>query len=357
MSKTVLLEAHNLKNRAGGFGTFNYNLIKGLSHNEHGNMDITLMSYNSGELKREFKDKFKYKRIFSISKNKNFRIRKKHDLWHALNQNLKFEPHYRSNYIMTIHDVNFADTIDPFTKDHPYYKRFEEKIARCNAITYISEFAKQHTQKYFDINGIPEYVIHNGNPVTELLDTTGYKPEVPVNKPYLFSIGDFLEKKNFVSAVKMMKHLPEFNLIIAGKNTKSYGDTVRNCIIENKLENRVFLTGKITDEGKQYYMKNCAAFVFPSVGEGFGLPPIEAMKFGKPVFLANRTSLPEIGGEYSFYWDEFDPEYMAQKFYSGLDVYNNNPALYNQKYMERANSFNWDESARKYLEVYQSVLK
>lgn len=356
MSKTVLLEAHNLKNRAGGFGTFNYHLIKGLSHNNHHDLDIIPMCYNPEELRQEFGNKFKYKRIFSISKNKHFRIRKKHDLWHALNQNLKFEPHYRSNYLMTIHDVNFADSVVPFTSDHPYYKRFEEKIMRCNAITYISEFAKQHTHKYFDTKGIPEYVIYNGNPVTELLDTSHYRPGVPVNRPYLFSIGDFLEKKNFTSLVKMMNHVPDFNLVIAGKNTKMYGDAVRQCIADNKLEDRVFLPGKISDEAKQYYMKNCAAFVFPSVGEGFGLPPIEAMKFGVPVFLANRTSLPEIGGEYAFYWDDFDPEYMAQVLQQGFNTYSLNPELYNQKYLERANSFSWDNASEQYIDVYRSIV-
>ncbi len=80
------------------------------------------------------------------------------------------------------------------------------------------------------------------------------------------------------------------------------------------MQNRVFLTGKVDDIAKQFYLSKCHAFVFPSIREGFGLPPIEAMHFGKPIFLSNKTSLPEIGGEHCYYWDNFDPEYM-KKFY------------------------------------------
>jgi glycosyltransferase involved in cell wall biosynthesis len=52
---------------------------------------------------------------------------------------------------------------------------------------------------------------------------------------------------------------------------------------------------------KQFYLSKCHAFVFPSIREGFGLP--QAMHFGKPVFLSNKTSLPEVGGKHAYYWD------------------------------------------------------
>ncbi|MFA9192163.1 hypothetical protein AAGV28_12370 [Flavobacterium sp. FZUC8N2.13] len=58
--------------------------------------------------------------------------------------------------------------------------------------------------------------------------------------------------------------------------------------------------------------------------EGFGLPPVEAMSFEKPVFLSNRASLPEIGGESSYYWKDFDSEYMKNKLIEGLNHFYNN---------------------------------
>ena len=105
---------------------------------------------------------------------------------------------------------------------------------------------------------------------------------------------------------------------------KKYGDKIKRLIADNGLTNQVFLTGKVSEEGKQFFMKNCTAFLFPSIREGFGLPPIEAMSFGKPTFLSNKTSLPEIGGEASIYWDNFDPEYMKDILFNGLNNFDNN---------------------------------
>lgn len=354
MRKSVILETHNLKNPTTGFGTFNYGLIRGLSGLDFGNLDLTLLAYKPQKIADEFGDKFKYKKIYTFNRHKGFRIRKKHDLWHSVNQNLKFEPHKTSNYLLTIHDVNFAESAK---KPCKYYKAFLEKLERSNAITYISEYAREQTHSHFTIPDVPEYIIYNGNPITGYTDTTQYKPEVPTDKPFLYSIGDFLPKKNFIAIVEMMLHIPDFNLVISGNNNKSYGDQVSEAIIANKLQNRVFLTGKVSDSGKQYYLSNCSGFLFPSIGEGFGLPPIEAMKFGKPIFLANRTSLPEIGGEFSFYWDEFDPEYMASQFYKGMESYNGNVDFYKEKYIERSNMFSWDKASQQYLDVYNSILK
>ncbi|MBT8256202.1 MAG: glycosyltransferase [Bacteroidia bacterium] len=123
------------------------------------------------------------------------------------------------------------------------------------------------------------------------------------------------------------------------------------------LQQRVQTVGKIEDLQKQYYLQNCEAFVFPSLREGFGIPPIEAMRFGKPVFISNNTSLPEIGGEHSFYWDHYEPQYMAHVVQSGMEKYKADQSFYDNWYVERAQSFSWDETAKKYVEVYRSLLK
>src|SRR5690606_29202194 len=131
---------------------------------------------------------------------------------------------------------------------------------------------------------------------------------------------------------------------------------IRELIRKFNLEEKVHLPGKISEADKQYYYQNCEAFVFPSLREGFGIPPIEAMRFGKPVFLSNNTSLPEIGGEHSFFWDHYDPEYMAKMLKDGMEKFNNNKQFYENWYTARAQSFNWKTTAEKYLEVYKSLL-
>ena len=356
MTKTVFLETHNLKNKATGLGTFNYELIKGLSKLQFNDLELTLNVKNPEILKAEFGDKFKYNKYTNLSRHSIFRTRKKNDLWHSVNQNTKIEPFHVNKYLLTVHDVNFVEEISS-DMNHKTNKLFIAKLEKSTAITYISEFAKKQTHEYFKVPNVPEYVIHNGNPISTILDTSAFISKIPLNKPFLYSIGDFLERKNFLSIVKMMIHITDFNLIISGNSNKSYGFEIAKFIAENNLQNRVFLTGKVDDIAKQFYLSKCYAFLFPSIREGFGLPPIEAMHFGKPVFLSNKTSLPEIGGKHSYYWDNFDPEYMKNTLIEGLNHFYNNQNEMELLMKERAASFNWKVAASHYLKVYEKCLK
>lgn len=349
------MESHNLKNRYSGFGQFNYHFIKALAALPHDDFEIVLNAKNISELKDEFGDTFKYRKYNSLTRHKPFRIKKKYNLWHCLNQNIKIEPFFNIPYLLTVHDVHFV-TEGSEELQQKLKKQFNEKLKRSSAIAYISEFAKQDTHAHFDVPNIPEYVIYNGNTITDISIPTDYKPSLLPPKPYLFSIGDFSDRKNFMSLVEMLRFLPEYNLVLAGSNSSSYAEKLTEKVKQYGFENRVFQTGKIADLEKQYYLQNCEAFVFPSLREGFGIPPIEAMRFGKPVFLTNNTSLPEIGGEHSFFWDHYDPQYMAQTLKAGMEKFHGNRAFYENWYTARAQSFNWKTTAEKYIEVYKSLL-
>ena len=155
----------------------------------------------------------------------------------------------------------------------------------------------------------------------------------------------------------MLEFLPQYNLILSGNNNTHYANNkLQKTIAQLGFENRVVITGKISEIDKQYYMKNCTAFVFPSLREGFGIPPIEAMRFGKPVFLSNNTSLPEVGGEHAFYWDNYSPDYMAQVLENGLNTFYKNKSALSKNYINHAKSFNWDNAAKAYIEVYRKLL-
>lgn len=352
----IFLESHNIKNQHFGFGQFNYHLIKGFYNADIKGFKITLHAKNIEALKLEFGDYFNYKKYHSLRRHKVFRVRKKYDLWHCLNQNIKIEPYHNIPYLLTVHDVNFIDEVSN-DLNHKTNIRFQNKLNRSAAITYISDYAKQSTHQHFKVPDVPEFVIYNGNPITDILIPENYKPKLISTKPYLFSIGEFTERKNFHALVEMLAHSPDYNLILSGNNNTTYANTtLQNTIKKLKLENRVIITGKISELDKQYYMQNCKAFVFPSLREGFGIPPIEAMRFGKPVFLSNNTSLPEIGGEHAFYWNNYDPNYMADVLKNGLNSFNKNKAELSQNYIIHAKSFNWDNAAKQYLEVYKKVL-
>lgn len=354
---TIFLESHNIKNLNFGFGQFNYHLIKGLYNADMQDFKITLHAKNIAPLKEEFGDFFNYKNYYSFRRYPLFQIRKKFDVWHSLNQNIKIEPFHDIPYLLTVHDVNFIEEIskDP---NHEVNVRFQNKLNRSNAITYISEYAKQSTHYYFKVPKVPEFVIHNGNPIRDITLPSNYRPRLVSERPFLFSIGEFTARKNFHVLVEMLAHLPDYNLILSGKSSTDYANSKLESVITSlNLKDRVLITNKIDDLEKKYYLKNCEAFVFPSLREGFGIPPIEAMRFGKPVFLSKNTSLPEIGGKDAFYWDHYDAEYMANIVKQGLRKFNEQRDQLSSKYMMHAKSFDWDIAAKQYIEVYRSLLK
>ncbi len=358
MSKThqIFLESHNIKNLNFGFGQFNYHLIKAMHELHVENIDITLHAKDINKLRTEFRDGFKYKKYNSLSRYPFFRIRKKYDLWHSLNQNIKIEPYHDIPYLLTVHDVNFIEE-QSSDMTHERNVKFQAKLNRSHAITYISNYAKESTHQYFKVPDVPEYVIYNGNPIKDIVLPENHLPKIITERPFLFSIGEFTERKNFHSLVKMLQFLPDFDLILSGKNETDYAkNTLANTIKTLNLESRVHITGKISDLDKQYYLKNCTAFVFPSLREGFGIPPIEAMRFGKPVFLSNNTSLPEIGGNQAFYWDYYDPEYMAEIIKNGMVEFNSNKDSLTKEYIVHAQSFDWKNAAKQYIKIYKSLL-
>ena len=350
----IFLESHNINNKAGGLGTFNYQLIKALSKLDLKSIAITLNAKHPEHLKEEFGKTFQYAKYKSLERYPLFRKKTKYDVWHSLNQNTKVEPFFKPNkYILTIHDVNFVEEIAS-DMNHEVNKRFIAKLNRADVITYISEFAKQQTHEYFDVPNVPEHIIYNGNPSETILENNTFQPDFELKQPFFYSIGDFIPRKNFLSLVKMMANIDEYLLILSGNNDKEYGREIEKYIKENNLENRVILTGKVSEEAKQFYLKNCTAFLFPSIREGFGLPPIEAMQFDKPVFLSTLTSLPEIGGDAAFYWENFDPIYMKEFLYSNLETFSKNREFYVDKIRQRAHFFSWEKAAKLYLELYNN---
>ncbi|MEP3836351.1 MAG: glycosyltransferase family 1 protein [Algibacter sp.] len=352
----IFLESHNIKNLNFGFGQFNYHLIKGIYNANQDDLNITVHTPKIQILKKEFGSSFKYKKYYSLRRYPIFRIKKKYDLWHAMNQNTSIEPYHNTPYLLTVHNTSHIKDITDY-KNKKNNIKFQEKLNKSDGITYISNYAKASTHKYFNVPKVPEFVIYNGNPISKILLTEKHIPKINIQSPYLFTIGEIKSRKNFTSLIPLILGLKDYKLIIAGKNDTNEAEKIKKLISKHKLSNRVFLVGKISELDKQYYYKNCSAFVFPSLREGFGLPIVEAMKFEKPIFTSNNTSLPEIGGDLAFYWDNYDHEHMIEVFENGMHTFIEKQEYYKSKLAKRALSFNWDDAAKAYLKVYNTLIQ
>ncbi len=283
-----------------------------------------------------------------------------YDVLHGLSQNTPYLgcKNSRSKYVITLHDLNFIHEKQGISQRRNL-REYQRNLPGINHVVFISRFAAQDAFAYLNLGGIKTSVIYNGV----------FKPEdenrvAPIGldtqlqgRPFLFLVSTFMRKKSIHLVVNMMKHLPDLCLVVSGRIVHhDYYKEVCKTVEKEGFGNRVIFTGPVTESEKYWLFNNCRAFVFPSQAEGFGIPPIEAMRAGKTVFAARSTSLPEVCGDMAFYWDTFTAEAMAEVVKQGLADENapqNSAALlkaYAQKY-------SWKTCVEEYIKVYDSLVK
>jgi glycosyltransferase involved in cell wall biosynthesis len=275
-------------------------------------------------------------------------------VWHSTIQDAKIKPRNRRiKVVLTIHDLNFLiQRKDEPSKIKKYLGRVQANINRADHIVCISEFTRQTVLQNLTTYGKPVDLIYNGSTIKEFpgYDTPVYRPA----RPFIFGLGALVPKKNFHVLPCLLQH-NEFELVVAGTRHEEYVAQVMQQAALYGVADRVHLTGEISEKDKYWYFKNCTAFAFPSLAEGFGLPLIEAMYFGKPAFIATNTSLPEIGGDQAYHFDHFDPEYMQSVFEKGMLQYEHTKPM--QAIRERALRYSWDQAAKDYLSIYRHLNK
>ncbi len=278
----------------------------------------------------------------------------RYDLWHCTYQNSQYFPHsFRGKVVFTIHDFNFLYQDFSAGKKRRLLADIQRKIDRADTVIAISRFVQSEILQYCTVDPSRIKVIYNGCNIRT--DSAVYPPVIKPGRPFFFTIGTILEKKNFkVLPSMLLKN--DFQLVIAGDTSDtSYCQKIWDFAKRLNVARRVSLIGSIGEGEKNWYLKHCLGLPFPSLSEGFGLPVLEAMHYGKPTFLSKLTSLPEIGGDAAYYFDHFEPEYMAHKTMRDLEDYNGNVNKA-QEISDHASQFSWEESARSYWRIYQDLL-
>lgn len=280
---------------------------------------------------------------------------KGYDIWHATHQSTNYFPFQKKiKILLTIHDINFMHEQNRSEKKKQReLAKLQKKIDRADRVVAISNFVAADVQKYLQIDPHKLSVIYNGCNIDHSIE-----PHHPKNipaSPFLFTIGTIVEKKNFHVLPALLVN-NNFQLLIAGvTNSNAYREKIIEEAAKWKVLDRVVFLDAIAEREKYWYYQNCKAFVFPSLMEGFGLPVVEAMAYGKPVFISRLTSLPEIAGDAAIYFDSFDPEHMQTVFTSGLKAFEadrGRPVMVR----ERANEFSWNKTADEYLGVYRKLM-
>ncbi len=304
--------------------------------------------YVPGKYVGRWGDKVSYKVLSAL--HKIYMPARDVDVWHAAYQRSRYLPPRGTRMVLTIHDLNFLYD-KPRFKHAKHLRWVQSRVDRADRIVTISEYARKDVEAHVDLKGKKVDVIYNG---LNFFDGDISAPERIPERRFLFSVGTVLPKKNFHVLPSLLKD-NDYELIIAG-NKSSYENRIMEEARQYGVEDRVFLTGPVPASEKYWYIKNCSAFLFPSIAEGFGLPVIEAMFYQKPIFLSDHTSLPEIGGAHAFYFDhDFDRELMRRKFDEVMAMFDRGGKEVDRMKAEmrtHAASFSWANTAKRYFDIY-----
>lgn len=277
-------------------------------------------------------------------------------VWHAPFQSGRIVPdkkkHPHIRVLLTIHDLNPLHE----GKTEPEKKRSlahtQSLIDKADALVCISSFTRDDVRKHCETGLKPVHVIHNGihQVAAPRLEPGSLRPQ----RPFLFGMGYINRKKNYHVLLPLLKE-DGIEMIIAGRpDDPEYVRGMQETAKRLGVADRLHLPGPLSEGEKAWYYKNCLAFVHPSLAEGFGAPVVEVMQFGKPLFLSDRTALPEIGGDCAFYFRSFEETHMRQVLREGLELYGQNGLA--GRIRKRAEAFSWKEKAKAYLEVYKSLI-
>jgi glycosyltransferase involved in cell wall biosynthesis len=275
------------------------------------------------------------------------------DVWHCTHQLAKYLPTDRKiPVITTIHDLNFLHDGATKSKIKRKLQRVQHLLDRSAALVYISEFTRSEVESHLDAKGLPSRVIYNGPalPFQVSSDISAVR-----KKPFFFSVGLITAKKNFHVLLSLLIAFPNHEWIISGDRSDAYAGYLISEARKIGVGDRLVLTGVITEQEKVDYFQHCEAFLFPSLAEGFGLPALEAMHFGKPVFLSPLAPLVEIGGTAAFYFSDFSEEGVANIVRKGISEFS---ADSSRKLLmqQRASLFSWKQAAASYAEMYLSLV-
>ncbi|MDD3284643.1 MAG: glycosyltransferase family 1 protein [Patescibacteria group bacterium] len=355
-----------------GIGRYLEQLILNLEKQDNENKYFILINYENEN---------KY-----ISKNKNFEkvivnipwygIKEQIELPKILNKinpDLVHFPHfnvpffYNKPFVVTIHDLILTkypsrrattlSLIKYFLKNILYRIIINRAVVKSKKIITVSQFTKKEIVDFFKINADKVIVTYEG--VSDLKQINNINNEIIKNlgieSPFLLYVGNAYPHKNLEFLVKTFSEFSEdksLKLVLVGREDYFY-KRLKEFVNINNYKNIIF-AGFVKDEDLAYLYKKCSVYVFPSLCEGFGLPPLEAMKCGAIVLSSNYSCLPEILKSSVIYFDPKDKKDLTNK----LKIILNDENLKNElieKSQMLLKEYSWEKMVFEVIDIYNSV--
>lgn len=273
----------------------------------------------------------------------------------------------RARTVATVHDVVFRrhpELVEPRLRQ--YLDRSTQRSCKfAHRMISVSEFSKGELIELYKVSPERVTVIHNGVFPAPQARTSGFLPSGVTSlglapKSYLLYVGSIEPKKNLNVLLQMMALLMMKlgekcpTLVLAGaRNGSSY--PIEAVIEHLGLKSWVRLAGYVAPQDLEGLYTNARVFVYPSLYEGFGLPPLEAMARGVPTVVSDVSSLPEVVGDSALMVPAANASAWAEAILGLIENEHSSKEL-SQKGEARASEFTWTKSAQRHLEVFEEVM-
>ena len=249
----------------------------------------------------------------------------------------------------------------------PAYARTSIAMAakRATRVLTVSESSKRDILRFVDVPADKIDVIHNAyderfgvEPREE--DVVRVRERYQLHDEFVLYAGNVKPHKNLgrlIEAFHLVRNrgLDHLKLVLIGDEISKYA-ALRRAVHQHQLHKYVRFLGYLPEETLAVMYRLAGVFVFPSLYEGFGLPPLEAMASGTPVVTSNVSSLPEVAGDAALLADPYDPVAIADAIHAVLTDESLRRDL-RQKGLARAQQFSWEASARRVHEIYRQVAR
>ncbi|MBU1119088.1 glycosyltransferase family 4 protein [Patescibacteria group bacterium] len=279
---------------------------------------------------------------------------------------------YRKPFVVTIHDLIImrfptkkATTLGPLKykfKQWGYKTVIRSAVKRSKKVITVSNYSRSELAKYFHVPKEKVVVTYEAIDENDIhcRDFASVKEKFSINEPYLLYVGNVYPHKNIerlVRAFKRARENPELkNIHLTIVCKEDYFLSEIKKIVKNECIDNVNFTGYISDDELACMYSNSLAYVFPSLYEGFGLPPLEAMGHGIPVIASNTTCIPEILGDAAAYFDPMSVDDIVGAI-TKIAVQSELRESLIEKGKNRVKEFSWNTCAKQTLAVYKQALE
>ena len=282
---------------------------------------------------------------------------------------MRMAPLVPCNYLITVHDVaEFLYDPGRSIRQNLRWRMVQRALLRAHRIMAVSAATKREIENLFAVPSAQITVIENAIDERFLLnnrreDTEKVLERYGVNYPFLLYVGSAKPQKNvprlieaFAVIKSELREHAEFRnlrLLIIGDEISEHSD-LRRAVVRTRMQNDVRFLGFVPVETLRVFYQSAEVFVFPSLHEGFGLPPLEAMAQGTPVVTSNVSSLPEVVGEAAVLVNPenvFDIARGVERVLLDQDLRED----LRTKGRLQLQRFSWDRSVSQVMEIYSEA--